>query len=410
MRSTGGFLMSRRSRKTTWVIGAAAALIVLISSTPATWADSSPLVTTHPDLVAAQAISPKQVLACFDQILATPLGFTDTSFFLQGYAEGRKSGPGGELALSTETSTGGGFCVVAAFTGPGDASSYTRLVVLANAVTASVPGGGGAANVQDSVPLLAGASPTGTTSGPDLVSFQINRTSGLVSFVFDAPVSSAAGAIAPLSFHLIDRSGALTAPPNQGGTGVVSDPTGLLGTAPSGPQFSVSPANTVNVNFSAPTAGTLGLLSGPPDLTAVRSAVGVTVDEGAVTAAMTGVISPLVSFGITPSASSTGPAGPRTPPAPPFSALTALTTSSTTVPTARTCRRVVTLHLLRVVASDLRSATVTVNAKRAIVSKKLTVTISFAKYRGIRSIVVKIRGRRENRRSVRASKTYRNRC
>ncbi len=618
--------MSRSSRRSSWVTGVLAALAVLLGAAPATLADSSILTTGHPDLLAAEAISSKQVLACFDQILAPPFSFTDASFFLQGYTEGRKSGAPG-LTLSTRTSTGNGFCVVGLFTGPGDVRSYSRLNVLANAVNASIPGGVGAGNVQGSAalagsdlpyptggalrpqltgattnaankgvlftfnePLTAAAGTTsfgfytsadpafhagtvtgftpgsavavafsdadvalfgqatrfvvkeaavtdasgqtnpvgtvavgtgatkrldlapttgpvaasgpltyrfdftaaipntavicaskfalydatgvryspapgapvtisasatsvtltftpntaigdpaaitlatvtagaldgascataatplnsdgavglpvasgnpGTTSGPDLTSFTINRSAGTVAFVFDAPVASSA--IVPGAFHLVDQSAALSSPPNQGGC--------LLGPPASGPVFSVSPANTVTVTFAGTTCSLLNLLPGPPDLASVSKAVGVTVDEGAVADATTGVLSPLGSLGVTAGAP-TGPTGPTTPPpgvVPPVT--TPKPTTPTKTPTAKKCTRVVTIHLRSSVSGNLRSATATINGKKATVSKKLAITVTFAKYIGVKKVVVRIKGRLRNGHSITRTKTYTNKC
>ncbi|MEA2265484.1 MAG: hypothetical protein QOE27_1067 [Solirubrobacteraceae bacterium] len=614
--------MFRCSRSRVGVTVAGAVAAILLTSPGGALADSSPLVTSRPNLTAAQAISPTQVLACFDQILVPTFGFTDASFYLEGYTEGRKTGQAGGLVLGTKTSAGNGFCVVGAFTGPGDARSYSSLVVLANAVNASVPGGGGAGNPQASVPLLGsvlpntvgatlrpqlvGAAPSagktvtftfnvpltaapgtqsfgfytsadsafhagtvtgfspgtgvtvdfgdadaalfpqatrfvagegavtdangrgnpvgtigtgtqrldlaatsgplpaagglsyhfdfnqalpasavvcparyalydaggvryspvagtptisadrrsttlayipdspggdpaqitlatvaadgvdatgcaaggssaplnsdgavalpgvsakaGATSGPDLVSFQINKGTGFASFVFDAPVSSAG--ITPGSFHVVDRTGALISPPNQGGNG-------LLGQPPAGPEVNVGPADTVNVNFSTPTS-LLGLLPGPPDVSATRSAIGVTVDEGAVSDATTGVANPVGSLG-SPVAT-TPPTGPTVPPAPTVPVLPKPATTTTKPTVKAACRRVVTIHLLSSISRNIRSATVTINAKNATVSKKLTVTVTFSKYPGVKSLVVRIRAKLKNHKSIIRTKTYKSKC
>jgi len=527
--------MFRCSQRTvvSWVATSAAGFAALLGSASPALADSSVLVTTHPDLIAAQAISAKAVLACFDQIIVVPT-FTDVGFFLQGYTVTRKTGGAG-LRLATETTSGGGFCVIAAFKGAGDVRSYSRLEIMAGAVSSSVPGGGGASNPQTSVPLLASVvpnvsgftlrpeliaaaagpspaatvtytfteqlttapaaasfgfyasgdavfhpgtavtgftpgaantvtvtfsaadmalfgqatrfvagegavtdalglgNPTGTigtaatklndladttaastasdpltyhfdfaatipptakicpakfalydasgaryhttaglltgasnssvtatfvqdtpgpagdpaqitlatvaadaldattacggaslnsdgaagesgataaagsTTGPDLLSFKIDRGTGIASYVFDAPVNMAAIG----NFHLVDKSAALTSPPNQGATGI------LTPTPP--PQFTISPSNTINVNFAAPTTLlNLGLVAGPPDLTAVRNATGVTVDEGAVTdTTAAAAVNPLASYGVTLPTPAPGTTGPTTPPAPP---------------------------------------------------------------------------------------------
>src|SRR5436305_5769004 len=155
MMSTRGFSMFRCSRRTVWASAAATVLAVLAGSAPASsLADTGTLVTGHPDLIVAQAISPKQVLACFDQILETPFTFTDANFYLQGYTEGRKTGAGTGLTLLSATSSGGGFCLVALYTGTGDVRTYSRLVMLAGAVTSSIPGGGGSASVQGATAIL----------------------------------------------------------------------------------------------------------------------------------------------------------------------------------------------------------------------------------------------------------------
>ncbi|MGI8803955.1 MAG: hypothetical protein ACR2KV_17635 [Solirubrobacteraceae bacterium] len=374
-----------------------AVLAVLVGPASAL-ADSSPLATGRPNLVAAQAISATQVLACFDEVLATPINLTDARFYLQGYPEATKTGGAGGLMLSNATSAGGGRCVVALYTGPGDARDFSRLVVLAGAVNAFVPGSGGSPNVQDAVALL-GSANAGATTGPDLTSFRIDRSTGMVSFVFDQSVSTAAGATLASAFHLVDGSAGLTAPPAQ-----IQCTLG----PPAAPQFTLGPANTVNVNFAVPTCTLLGAFPGPPDLAAVRSAVGVTVDEGAVTdAAAAALVNPVGSLGVTPS---TTPTGPTIPPATPIPTLPTPTTPAVTRPTTRTCKRVVTLHLLTTVSRNLRSATATVNGKKLVVSKALTVTVNFGKYAGTKSLVVKIKGKLKNGRTVTRTSTYKNKC
>jgi hypothetical protein len=614
--------MFRSSRPTVWVTGTVAALAVLFGAVPAALADSSVLTTGHPDLTAAQAISPKQVLACFDKIVATPFNFTDSNFYLQGYTESRKTGAATGLTISTETPVGGGFCVVVVYTGAGDVRTYSRVVVLAGAVTASVPGGGGSPNVQGSAPLvgaglpngpggtlrpqLAQAAPNGattvlytfdealtaaagttafgfydstdtafhagtvtgftpgtgvtvtfgaadaalfstatryvvgegavtdgagqtnpvgvvgsatqrldlaattgklaaaggltyhfdfsgpipgsavacpaafalydvsgvrynpavaspvtisadrrsvtltfaaatvggdtnqitlatvaadaidagacgaatpaplnsegaaaltspagspgSTSGPDLVSFTINKSTGFASFVFDAPVASPTGVS---GFHLVNGSGGLTSPPSQASAC-------LLGmTAES---FDVNPSNTVNVNFSSPTCLVLTLLPGPVDVTAARDAVGVTVDEGAVTDATTSELSPISSLGVTSAGTPPGPTGPTTPPAPTVPKVTTPTTTTKPVVLSAACKRVVTIHLLTSVSHNLRSATATVNGKKVKIGKSLTVTIPFANYKGSRTIVAKITGKLKSGRTVKTTRRYKSKC
>jgi hypothetical protein len=610
--------MSRCKRVAVWAAGAVTALSMIgLGAAPAALADTSPLLTGHPDLVAAAAVNPKTVIACFDQILAAPISFVDANFFLQGYTEGRRTGAPG-LTLSSEAAASGGKCVVAAFTGPGDARSFSLLVVRAGAVSASVPGGIGATNVQGSVPLVGdvlpnglgttvrpqltaatpsaaavayafnepltaaagtasfgfytsadsafhagtltgfapgqtvnvsfaapdaallatatrfvvgegavtdaygetnptgavgaatnrldlaastGASPAGglsyhfdfdqpipltaavcpagfalfdasgvrygpamgstptisvdrrsvtlafapdvpggdpaqitlatvaagaldasscgtaaaplasegavglpgvaasagRTSGPDLQSFTINKSTAIVSFVFDAPV---AGSVDVTRFHLVDNSGGLTSAPSQ------AFPCLALGATPA-PQFTVA-GDQVNVNYSIPTC-LLSLLAGPPDVSNVMRTVGVTVDEGAVTGAATTDVNPIGSLGVTPTAP-TGPTGPTVPPVTITPPATPTTTTTTKPAAAKACHRTVTIHLLTTVSRNLRSATATVNGKKATVSKKLTVTINFAQYPGVKSIVVKIKGKLKNRHSISTTRTYKNKC
>jgi hypothetical protein len=164
----------------------------------------------------------------------------------------------------------------------------------------------------------------------------------------------------------------------------------------------------VNVNFSVPSC-LLNLLPGTPDTTAARTAVGVTVDEGAVRDATTADPSPLGSLGV-PGAPA-GTSGPTTPPAPSVPALTTpAKPGTTTKPPTKACKRVVTIHLTASVSRNLRSATATVNGKKATVSKKLTITVTFSKYPGAKSIVVKIKGKLKNGRSISRTKTYKNKC
>ena len=610
--------MSRCKQAAAWAAGAVTALSIGLGPAPAAVADSSPLLTGHPDLVAAAAVNPKTVIACFDQILAAPISFTDANFFLQGYTESRRTGTPG-LTLSSEAAASGGKCVVAAFTGPGDARSFSLLVVRSGAVQASVPGGIGATNVQGSVPLVGdvlpnglgttvrpqliaatpsaaavayafneplttapgttsfgfytsadsafhagtvtgfapgqtvnvsfaapdaallatatrfvvkegavgdayravnpigavggatsridlaastgqtaagaltyhfdfdkqipltatvcpagfavfdasgvrygpamGSTPTisadrlsvtlafapdvaggdpaqvtlatvaagaldgsscatataplasegvtglpgvaakaGLTSGPDLQSFTINKSTAIVSVVFDAPVAS----VDVTRFHLVDNSGGLTPTPSQ------AFPCLALGATPA-PQFTVGPTtNQVNVNYSIPTC-LLSLLAGPPDVSSVMRTVGITVDEGAVSDAATTVVNPLGSLGITPTGP-TGPTGPTVPPVTTTPTTPTTPTKPTKPTTAKPCHRTVTIHLLSTVSRNLRSATVTINGKKATVSRKLTVTINFAQYAGVKTIVVKIKGKLKNRHSLSTSRTYKNKC
>ncbi len=611
--------MSRCKRTAVRVAGAVTAVAIGLGAAPGAMADSSPLLTGHPDLVAAAAVNPKTVIACFDQILAAPLSFADANFFLQGYTEPRKTGAPG-LTLASEAPASGGKCVVAAFTGPGDARSFSTLVVRAGTVSASVPGGIGASNVQGSVPLVgdllpngvgatvrpqltaatpgaaavayafneplttapgttsfgfytsadsafhagtvtgfapgqtvnvsfaapdaallatatryvvregavgdaygetnptgavgaatnlldlatstgqsaagglsyhfdfdktipltaavcpagfalfdasgvrygpatgstptisvdrrsvsltfapdvaggdpaqitlatvaAGAldasscatataplasdgvarlpgvaAPAGLTSGPDLQSFTINKSTAIVSFVFDAPLASS---VDVTRFHLVDNSGGLTPAPNQ------AFPCLALG-ATAAPQFTLGPAaNQVNVNYSIPTC-LLSLLAGPPDVSNVMRTVGVTVDEGAVSDAATSAVNPLASLGVTPTAP-TGPTGPTVPPV----TITPPPATTPTTPTkpgaTKACHRTITIHLLTTVSRNLRSATATVNGKKVTVSKKLTVTVNFAQYPRVKSIVVKIKGKLKNHHAISTTRTYKNKC
>ncbi|MCA1689063.1 MAG: hypothetical protein LC720_01005, partial [Actinobacteria bacterium] len=167
------------------------------------------------------------------------------------------------------------------------------------------------------------------------------------------------------------------------------------------------PADTVNVNFSTPTS-LLGLLPGPPDVSATRNAIGVTVDEGAVSDATTGVVNPVGSLG-SPVAT-TSPVTPTVPPVPTVPVLPKPATATPKPAVKAACRRVVTIHLLSSISRKLRSATVTINGKNATVSKKLTVTVTFSKYPGVKSIVVRIRGRLKNHRSIIRTKTYKSKC
>ncbi len=392
--------MSWCGRKT--LCGAIALLAVLVGPPSASLADSSPLATGHPNLVAAQAISPTLVVVCFDEVLAMPINLTDARFYLQGFPEATKTGGASGFTVSSATPGPDGRCFVAQFAGTGDARTYTRLVVLPGAVNSFVPGGGpGSPNAQDAV-ALTGSPNAGATTGPDLVSFRLDRSTGIASFVFDQSVSAAAGATTASAFHLVDGSAGLTVPPAQ-----IQCTLG----PPAAPQYTLGPANTVNVNFAGPTCGLLTLLPGPPDLTAVRSAVGVSVDEGAVTDAAAPVVNPVGSLGVTPTTMPPGPTTPPGAPIPPATAPTAPTTPTTPAkPKAKKCTRVITLHLLSSVSRNLRSATATINGKKVTVSKKLTVTIAFAAYPSVKTVVVKIKGRLKSHHSITRTRTYKQLC
>jgi hypothetical protein len=85
-------------------------------------------------------------------------------------------------------------------------------------------------------------------------------------------------------------------------------------------------------------------------------------------------------------------------------------TPAKTPATVKKCTRVVTLHLLTSVSRNLRSATATLNGKKITVSKKLTITITFANYRGAKSLVLKIKGKLKNHHTTTRTKTYTNKC
>src|SRR6202012_3501302 len=85
------------------------------------------------------------------------------------------------------------------------------------------------------------------------------------------------------------------------------------------PAISINPnaPNEVIVGFAIPSC-VLGLISGTPSLALVDNAVGVSVDEGAVTSTTTGDVNPIGTLGVTPPAPpATGPTTPPAPPVPP---------------------------------------------------------------------------------------------
>jgi hypothetical protein len=284
-------------------------------------------------------------------------------------------------------------------TAGGDPAQITVATVAAGALDGASCASAAAPLNSEGVAALAGvAARAGLTSGPDLQSFTLNRSTAIVSFVFDAPVSSS---VAVSRFHLVDNSGGLTPPPSQ------AFPCLALGATPA-PQFTVGPANQVNVNYSIPTC-LLSLLAGPPDVSTVARTVGVTVDEGGVSDAATSDLNPLGSLGITPTGP-TGPTGPTVPPVITVPPPPPTQPATTTKPAVKACHRVVTIHLLSTLSRSLRSATATVNGKKVAVSKKLTVVVDFAKYPGAKSIVVRIKGKLRNGHSKSTTRTYKNKC
>jgi hypothetical protein len=247
---------------------------------------------------------------------------------------------------------------------------------------------------------LAGATDrAGLTTGPDLIGFHLDKSNGNVLFDFDAPVSTSA--INPAAFHVIDGGGTVSSAPDQGGTG-------LLGAPPSGQQFTVNPTapNEVVVNFSAPQS-LLGLLSLGSSLALVNSAVGVTVDEGAVADSATGQLNPIGTLGVAQPAPAT-PAGPTIPPAPPVPPLPPLVLPKTPAKkTGCVTHKVITLHLLKSVSARLKSATATLNGKSYPVSKKLVISISLSKYVKVKTLTLKIKGKpKTGHLAISATRTY----
>ncbi|HEY5197836.1 MAG TPA: hypothetical protein VIJ51_12505 [Solirubrobacteraceae bacterium] len=240
----------------------------------------------------------------------------------------------------------------------------------------------------------------GLTSGPDLINFTIDKANGNVLFDFDAPVATAAGSIDPADFALVDGNGALTTTPSQGGCGILSPSTG--------PQFSVNPStpNEVVVDFGMPSC-LAGLLAGTPTLTAVNSAVGVTVNQGAVMDATTADVNPIGTLGYNPPV--TAPAGPTTPPAPPVPPVAPLVIPPAVKKPSTGCvtKRIITIHLLKSVSARLKSATATVDGKAYPVSKKLVVTIALSKYEKVKTVTLKIKGKpKTGHQAINATRTY----
>jgi hypothetical protein len=194
--------MSRRSRKITTrgSLGVAAALLGLLAFAAPTLADSSPISTTHPELVGASVLGPKAILACFDKPLATSFNITDQDFFLQGYDEARRTGSG--LDISTVIPSGtGDFCVTATYSGTGDVRTYSDLTVLAGAVTAAA-GSGAQVNIQGSVPLTGGLFPNtpGSTLRPQLISAAVANAQNAV-YNFSEPLEGDVGADGKFGFY-----------------------------------------------------------------------------------------------------------------------------------------------------------------------------------------------------------------
>jgi hypothetical protein len=381
-------------------LGLAAALAGLLVAAVPALSDSSLISTTRPELIAAQVITPNVVLVCFDKPLATPFALSDADLFLDGYSEATKTGTG--LVFGSAVSSESGYCATVTFTGTGDVRTYSDVTARAGAVNAA---SGGQGNIQGSVTLTGSTNGhPGLTSGPDLVSFSIDKTTGIVSFNFDAPVSTATGAIKPLDFHVIDSSGVLSSPPAKSGSSLL--PGGLLPGGGTGAVATVDSASpdTVEVDFST-TNSLLGVLPLGSSLTLTNDAVGVTVDEGAVMDATTSDLNPIGTLGISAPASTT-PGGPTTPPAPPVPSVPPLVIPP---PAVKTCvsHRVITIHLLKSVARNLKSATATVNGKTFPVSKKLVITIQLSKYEKVKTVTLKIKGKpKTGHAKITATKVY----
>jgi hypothetical protein len=286
-------------------------------------------------------------------------------------------------------------------TAGGDSDQITLATVAADGIEGSSCATAAAPLNSDGSAALSGATDhAGLTSGPDLIAFTIDKTNGNVLFDFDAPVATTAGAINPAAFGLIDGNGTLTATPSQGGCGLLDPATG--------PQFSVNPntPNEVVVNFGVPSC-LAGLLAGSDSLSAVDNAVGVTVNEGAVADAVTGVVNPIGTLGVAPAAPT--PAGPSTPPAPPVPSVPPLVIPPVVKKPSTGCvtKRIVTIHLLTSVSARLKSATATVDGKAYPVSKKLVVTIPLSKYEKVKSVVLRIKGKpKKGHVAINATRTY----
>jgi hypothetical protein len=287
-------------------------------------------------------------------------------------------------------------------TAGGDPNQITLATVAGDGIDGSSCATAAAPLNSDGTASLSGATDhAGLTSGPDLINFTIDKANGNVLFDFDAPVATTTGAINPADFALIDGNGDITSTPSQGGCGLLDPSTG--------PQFSVNPnaPNEVVVNFGVPSC-LAGLLAGSPSLSVVNGAVGVTVNEGAVADAVTGVVSPMGTLGVAPPAPTT-PVGPTTPPAPPVPTVPPLVIPPVVKKPSVGCvtKRVVTIHLLTSISARLKSATATVNGKAYPVSKKLVVTIPLSKYESSKNVVLRIKGKpKTGHQAINATRTY----
>ena len=282
----------------------------------------------------------------------------------------------------------------------GDPAQITLATVAADALdSTSCATGTHPLNSDGSVALAGATDHAGLTSGPDLIGFHLDKSNGNVLFDFDAPVLTSA--INAGGFHVIDGGGTVSSAPDQGGTG-------LLGGSPAGQQVTVNPTapNEVVVNFSAPQS-LLGLLSLGSSLALVNSAVGVTVDEGAVADSATGQVNPIGTLGVTQAAAA-APAGPTIPPAPPVPPLPPLVAPKAPAKsTVCVTHKVITLHLLKSVSARLKSATATLNGKKYPVSKKLVISISLSKYEKVKTLTLKIKGKpKTGRAAINATRTY----
>jgi hypothetical protein len=288
----------------------------------------------------------------------------------------------------------------------GDPNQITLATVAGDAIDSTScpipPSTGHSLNSEGTASLSGATDHPGLTSGPDLIGFSINKSNGNVLFDFDAPVVSTTGALVASAFHVIDGGGNVNSPPNQGGSGLLCPASGP-------PLISVNPnaPNEVIVGFAIPSC-VLGLISGTPSLALVDNAVGVSVDEGAVTSTATGEANPIGTLGVNPPAPP-APA-PTTPPAPPVPPVPPLVIPpAVKKPSTGGCvtKRVITIHLLTSVSARLKSATATVNGKAYPVSKKLVVTIPLSKYEKSKTVTLKIKGKpKTGHLAINATRTY----
>ncbi|HWH10627.1 MAG TPA: hypothetical protein VG165_05835 [Solirubrobacteraceae bacterium] len=198
--------MSRRSRTITTkgTLGVAAAIAGLFAFAAPSLADSSVLSTSHPDLVGASVAGSKAILACFDKPLATNYNINNTDFYLQGYAETRRTGITGQSDLSIQGVAAAGTgnqCVTVTFSGTGDVRTYSDVTVLEGTVT-STPAAGAQVNVQGSVPLVGSLFPNtpGSTLRPQLVSAATASATTAV-YNFSEPLSGDVGANGKFGFY-----------------------------------------------------------------------------------------------------------------------------------------------------------------------------------------------------------------